>query len=531
MEILASEFPGWKPAVSHPNVPDGPDLRMIFRVACPWKPADREDKTKEFQEETMKKFWIVVLALGLVAGFALSASAAGVKFSGSYYVEGMYADKPLMNADQKTTTGAPGAQSLYAQRLRVQTEFKVAEGLSLVTRFDALERRWGDSRWAGTGDAYNRTMSPASATTQIQENIEFERAYLDFTTKIGRFNIGYQRIIAWGTVFMDTDVTRALIKYFIPVGPLTVVAAIEKGTSGDSNVGYGSATTGIGTASDADYNVYDLGAVYKWSAGDAGVIYQKIINKTTRLTANRYTDLNFFMPYAKMKFGKLYVEGEALAGFGDLYKYDDTGIAAGGKNITAQQYALYLHAKADIDPAYAGGRFVYISGDDPKTTDKVEGSLMTSQLLNDLFNPCLIMWNNEYTKWIGNVQSSASALGANPFTGTAGGMTTYMDNAWFYQIYGGFKPTPKLDIMASIAYAYADKKPYSGWTTTGGGTEFLSDAYGTEIDVTATYKIFDNLEYMAGGGYMMTGDFFKGASTTFNKADNYLLMHRLTMTF
>ncbi len=36
----------------------------------------------------MKKFWIVLIALGLVAAFSISASAADVKFSGSYYVEG-----------------------------------------------------------------------------------------------------------------------------------------------------------------------------------------------------------------------------------------------------------------------------------------------------------------------------------------------------------------------------------------------------------------------------------------------------------
>jgi hypothetical protein len=78
----------------------------------------------------MKKFWIVLLALGLVAGFAMSASAADVKFSGSYYVTGMYIDNPTL---LKQENRPYGAQAYYFQRLRVQTEFKVAEGLSLVT--------------------------------------------------------------------------------------------------------------------------------------------------------------------------------------------------------------------------------------------------------------------------------------------------------------------------------------------------------------------------------------------------------------
>jgi len=473
----------------------------------------------------MKKFWIVLLALGLVAGFAMSASAADVKFSGSYYVAGVYADNPSMNKDQNSNAGlVAGPQAFYFQRLRVQTEFRVAEGLNLVTRFDALERRWGDNRWFGTGDTYNRLQNGA---VQAQENIEFERAYLDFTTKIGRFNVGYQNFVSWGTWFHDTNLTRAGIKYFVPIGPLTVIAAIEKGQGGDNNVG-----SNNGTASDADNNVYDLGAIYKFGAGDAGIIYQKGLNKTGRLTANRYSDLNIFIPYAKLKLGPAYLEAEVVYGFGDLRK-NDGAAPVGQQEVTAQQIAVYLHGKVDIGPAYVGAMFAYLSGDDPSTPDKVEGSLFTPLRSNDAFNPCLIMWNDQYTKWIGVIQTAPSALGANTLTGTAGGMDTYMDNAWFYQIYGGFKPTPKLDIRASVSYAYADKKPWQ-MTAAGvavAGTQFNSDVYGTEIDLTAKYKVFDNLEYMIGGAYMITGDFFKGASTTFRTNDNYLLMHQLTLTF
>jgi len=480
----------------------------------------------------MKKFWIVLLALGLVAGFAMSASAADVKFSVSYYVAGIYVDKPSMNKDQNTTTGEAGPQAFYFQRLRIQTEFKVAEGLNLVTRFDALEKRWGDQTWMGTGDTYNRLGNNAAA---IQENIEFERAYLDFTTKIGRFNVGYMNFVSWGTSFHDSDITRAGIKYFIPIGPLTVIAAYEKGPGNAAAKIGGDSNVGAGTTSDGDNHVYDLGAIYKFGAGDAGLIYQKGINKTTRPTANRYSDLNIFIPYAKMKFGPVFFEGEAVVGFGDMRKWDGAA-PAGSVDVSASQYALYLHAKADIGPAYVGGRFVYLSGDDPTTTSKVEGGLFTPLVSGDSFNPCLIMWNTQYTKWVGQVatRNANSTTGVNPFTGASGGMDTYLDNAWIYQIYGGFKPTPKLDIMASVTYAYADKKPYSTWSATtgpGAGTEFLSDVYGTEIDLVAKYKIFDNLEYMAGFAYMITGDYFKGSNANFNKSDNYLLMHQLTLTF
>ena len=41
----------------------------------------------------MKRFWLVLLSLGLVLAFSASAMAVDVKFSGSFYAAGMYLDK------------------------------------------------------------------------------------------------------------------------------------------------------------------------------------------------------------------------------------------------------------------------------------------------------------------------------------------------------------------------------------------------------------------------------------------------------
>ncbi len=45
------------------------------------------------KEEKMKRFWLVLLSLGLVMAFSASAFAVDVKFSGSFYAAGMYLDK------------------------------------------------------------------------------------------------------------------------------------------------------------------------------------------------------------------------------------------------------------------------------------------------------------------------------------------------------------------------------------------------------------------------------------------------------
>ena len=59
----------------------------------------------------------------------------------------------------------------------------------------------------------------------------------------------------------------------------------------------------------------------------------------------------------------------------------------------------------------------------------------------------------------------------------------------------------------------------------------LSDELGFELDVTATYKIYDNLTYMVGAGYLWTGDYFKGASATKPLGNDYLLTNNLQFVF
>ena len=77
--------------------------------------------------------------------------------------------------------------------------------------------------------------------------------------------------------------------------------------------------------------------------------------------------------------------------------------------------------------------------------------------------------------------------------------------------------------MASVSYAKADKTPADVWQ---------GRSYGWEIDLTATYKITNNLSYMLGGGYWIVGDYFYG--TTSNNRDlnnNFMIINKLTLIF
>jgi len=536
----------------------------------------------------MKKSLWFLLTIVAVAAFAVPAAAVDVKFSGSYYAQGWYVDNhsaldkneapgaaswgtvdaSQANYNTRDSRTRRGAYSFYSQRLRIQPEFQVVEGLKLVTRFDALEKVWGDQGWAGgTGETQSRTQTPqgspdpngtrrGAATPKAQENLEWERAYLDFNVPFGKFQVGYMQFLTWGTSFLDTTLTSAGIRYLYSQGPWQAMAAIEKRAEW-----VGLNANNVGIANDADRDVYDLGVIYKFKPGETGILYQY-----TRSAQNKWeqgngylTQISGLYPYVKATFGNLFLEGEAMYAFGDLRSYESTGKAPtegtagtnrpGGtsannpaQNVGLQAYGAYAHAKYDLKPAYVGVKFVYLSGDDNANSDKATGSIMQSQQMNRSFLPTLILWNDDYQSVMGNIQGNvpAGATGANRRTGQNYTISQSMDNVWFYQLYAGVKPMPKLDIMAALSYATADKKPKSDVGAVGAAgyydpanrvTEFVSDKYGTELDITGTYKIYDNLTYMIGIGYLWTGDYFKGYDTNAKVKDNYLVTHKLTLNF
>lgn len=483
----------------------------------------------------MKKFWIVLLAVGLCLAFTMPAAAqTSVTFSGSYIVNGIYADNPsLRKQDAVGASDGRSAYAVYDQRLRVNTVFKVAEGLSLVTRFDALEKVWGDRTWGGAAptnfEANNRLQWGGGNLTRIQENLEFERAFVDFTTPIGRFNVGYQGFTTFGTAMADGANTKAGIKYLYASGPLTVIAAIERNQEGQrANM------AAQLNAVDVDSDAYDLGFIYKFAGGDVGVMYQYVLGSTNRtLAATPFsTKIHIFNPYVRYTTGPVYVEAEGVWLTGKFAEFEQGTVVPKPADIDADGLGLYVKVNVDLKPAYVGAIFVWSQGDDYGSATKVKGGWLRALAAGSVFEPCLIFGSFWYTHAAG-----ASAVGYAPNTaGTGGSINSYsyfFDNIWFGQLYAGYKPSPKLDVFASISTMKVDQKPRlnKGVAVGPANPEFVSDSLGTELDVKVSYKIFDNLTYTVGGAYFWTGDYFKGTNSANEIANNYLLMHQLMLSF
>jgi hypothetical protein len=179
---------------------------------------------------------------------------------------------------------------------------------------------------------------------------------------------------------------------------------------------------------------------------------------------------------------------------------------------------------------YAGINLVYVAGDDRGTSDKDESGAAGG---TD-FNPLLMLFNYDLARWNGaygntttgnanGLLSSTAAQAITNFQPANAAQSGGIYNAQIAQVFVGVKPMPKLDIKAAYAVATADKD--------GSSANWQSRSYGSELDITATYKIYDNLSYMVGFGYLWAGDYYKGTNAGATIDNDYLITHKLTLTF
>ncbi len=437
----------------------------------------------------MKRIWVVLVALGLVAALGTTGYAVDVKFSGEYYAAGMYLDKTTLTKDAHGDGGPSTA--FYYQRLRVQTDFIVTPGLKLVTRLDAMERAWGAQR----SEPSAALATDSSGTRAENENIAIDWVYLAYKSPIGEFRAGVMNKGTTGTAFGNNIQPAARIKYIFTTGPITIDATISKLSEASRT-----AINGV-TYADGDNDEYSIEPIFKWKDGRAG-INMGYIRQAANRPVNNYKKTYFqFTPYVMAKFGPVRAEAEVSYVTGKEREYDN-----GTADIKLENLSAYAGVTADIGIFYVGGVLAYVSGEDNSTADKREGGTLTG---GRDWQPALIMWNYERTNWAGNLQG---------YNGTA--QDTRMANGYFAQIRGGVKPVAALNIMAAVSYAHVDKPNAN-----------LHRDYGYEVDLTATYKITNNLSYMLGAGYLFTGNYYKGTSDANEINNDFLVVNKLTLTF
>ena len=511
----------------------------------------------------MRRFWLVILSLGLALTFSAQAFAVDVKVSGSFSIAGMYMDKTnflkndYVNAMSRFDVPAGISTAFYYQKLRVQTDFIFSPNLKLVTRFDALERIWGGYRGNAPKDTSGLLNPPldnedytsqSSGTREENQNIAFDWAYISYISPIGLFEIGYQADNNWGTVFGNNEIKGkpvAKIAWMAPLTPEPYRAGVTIQVVKYNDRSSSAIAPSHFTDSDNDeYIVAVVGMPTKDIEFGLLYGYERVATERATVLTEPYSvpveatiAASMLTPYFKARSGHFYLEGEFAYLWGQINWEGDPlglggllGIPAGSKTDIVTIMA-YLNTVVDFGMFYGGATFAYVSGDNPKTmVTKMEGGLIGGGVD---FQPCLMMFNSDRAYWAGSLKGYAYAYtGMMVGSGGPAPDNGELANVWFYQGKIGVRPVAALDIMASVSYATADQRP-GGLAILGPPIvgPVLHNDYGWEVDVVGTYKLTNNLSYMLGAAYWFVGDYYKGDSDANQLVNNYMLINKLTLTF
>lgn len=478
----------------------------------------------------MKRFWVGLLSLGLVIAFSFSAFAVPGDFTGQYYVRGYYIENnSLLDRDQGTNRAS---WSFVDQRLRLFPRFKIAGGVTLTTRLDALETIWGVDQRPGTIPSTVGGGTASNWRDFNTPNLSFERVYATFNTGIGQFNVGTQggTPYGWGTAFMNAPGTAAGVKWTYNYGKAWMFLAdwyVQQ--AGNYDFTTGPKPTPFFNATDLDRDYYDLGARYRTKALEAGFLYTYFRRADGRANNNGTAAANpslrtnhVFQPYARFQTGPLNIEAEAYYMDGKLNEFQAPSV---NPDIDIKAWGLYANARYNMGPFYVGAFFLHATGDDPNTPNKREGgqnstfgySSDSSGIFMGTIAPAILFgyWYNNYI-----------TLGATGGAPSANSLGKAIDNVTMYSIRAGYAASKKLDFTARVTYAKADEILLVGANAN------ADKDYGTELDIQGTYKIVDNLTYNVGVAYLWTGDYFKKrAPGSPDVENNYMLLHWIDLNF
>jgi len=501
----------------------------------------------------MKRLTIVFLAACLSFMTATPTISAEVDFSGSYLVESLYVSKNNLNDNDDSN-------QWRQMRLRVQTEFKVSDNLKLTTRFDALEKLFGqyDDLVPEEDPLTHRALNSGN-------NIDFDRAYMTIITKVGLFKVGRMEGNDFGLDWNDYETDLDSIEYVIPLdvggGKLYLAAKWEKPTENDWN---------DVTQSDNDNDQYFLAGVYKRDKTEGGLLfgfyqYRQAPDAGQRWAipivqeygaaiaadggtpganvaalSNKYGAANLgnalsiytnrgslsssqlyaLVPYFKGEFGKFGVETELDYLFGTT-EYD-----TGAPDVDAKGYSFYIQGNFSPGPLKFQAGYGMYSGDADFTDDEATGMGYVGP--NEKWEKMFILDTGRSINGRNHNLNTSLANGIGNHVGGGPLTDNYALNDGFRMFYLGvdYAATEKATIGCIAAMSKADEVPVG-----------VDDDQGVEVDLKLDYKIMDNLKFNGVAAYLAAGDYWKERNDPYKQipagdlADPYVFYGGLEMTF
>jgi len=414
----------------------------------------------------MRKLFVALLALGLVVALAMPASAFDSIFGG-YWRTRMYTEQNYTGEDQTEAADVTQVDT----RTRLYYTAKFSDNFKFVNKFE-FDTVWGDTVGGDIG-------------TDGKGTIELKHSYADFTLAPVNVKVGLQAWVLGRGFLFDDDGAGLTITYAKDnlVVPFVWLKAYEGGYGKDAN--------------DKDVDIYVLAPVIKM---DKITLSPYVVWETSE-------DISGWLPLLGAEKTNVYylgadvdaALGKANVWFTGIYEFGSADPVGGGDSVDVSAWLVALGADAAVGPASVHGQFIYATGEDLKdtSTDITAFTVMAGQS----YDWAAIMGGNG----IFDNQNSAGSCGATP------------SNLMALNVGASMKPMDKLDVALDLWYATLVEDNAAG-----------DSDLGTEVDLTITYNLIENMNLDVVGAYLFAGDAtYKGA----NDADPYLLGTRLSFSF
>jgi len=402
----------------------------------------------------MKKLMTVFLAAALVFAVAGQASATALETSGELRVRSWYLDGYVTQKNHI---------DYWDQRLRLNMDWAVADGVKIHARADIYEGQWGSNNAATSTGGLSNVNTQQISFDQV--NMTFAWPGTPLTFVLGRQDV------SWGTgVDVEQD-NRDRAKVYAKFGDWVA------GVSYDKNVET-FADQGNKKDDNRAWTAYVTGPVGDFKIGILGAAY----DDGTK-TAPNTVDRKFLKGNAWVmgKIAMVEVKAEASYLSGDSGKQQ-----ANGSSQDLTGFGAYAGAFVPVGPVKLGFEGIYVQGDDPETADKDEGGAYS-----DYQGPfwSVIFYQNMDYPGLGLDSNTSSYDKDRQVANAVAGK--------FSAVYAA--PIKGLTIIGNALYASADKV-----------ADGVDKAMGTELDLIAVYGITDNVSVTAGVGYAILGDYWKG---------------------
>ena len=442
----------------------------------------------------MKKILIAVFATLLLAAYVVPSMALDTTFDGQYRVRGIYTENFTDANDD-----ALDESSWLDQRFRLGIIMKEAP----VTGYLQLQ--------LGGGGANSSKVWGVDATTGA---LQVRQAYLDFPVgpvgvKLGRTYASHGFL---GGGMFENIADRFVFSYKVS-DDLNLSFIHAKGREAK-------AAAEAAGANDQDRNIFNLGGTYKLGAlGDASARVYYVRDGARYITqtgTSVATDIGswsatWLTAQANLKFNpvNVNVSGAFLSG--------ESNPAAGSDTYDISGYAVHGDVNASFGPAKVGAVVGMGSGDDDKTDKKLDTFFApggASYIQSHLF---FQSGENNY--------STGSIVGSN--LNTQNGSRETLSNVTWAGLYGEYMIIDDLTLGGRIATFSQTEALTEATAPTN------ADDIGTELDLTANYKLHKNLTLLAAAAWFMPGDAYSGQDVTAAAKDDTItaLYSRLQWTF